>query len=64
MIEKIAGVIFVDGWGATSDSVYVEKTGILNMQQEAFAKEDLVDEKYIAFTNILDKGYRIICLVS
>ena len=44
--------------GATSDSHYQEHTKIFE-KQEKFAKEDTVDGKYIAFTNILDKGYRV-----
>jgi hypothetical protein len=47
--------------GAISDSLYVEKTGILKEQQK-FAEDDLVNGEYIPFTNILDKGYRIIRL--
>ena len=45
--------------GATSDSFYMENTGILKRQKD-FAEDDLVDEKYIPFLIILDKGYRII----
>ena len=45
--------------GATSDSVYMEKSGILKRQKK-FAENDKVDGKYIPFTIILDKGYRII----
>lgn len=47
--------------GGISDSLYVEKTGLLKKQQK-FAEADLVNGEYIPFTNILDKGYRIIRL--
>jgi hypothetical protein len=45
--------------GNVSDTHYMEKTPILKQQHE-FAKIDLVNGCYIPFTNILDKGYRII----
>ena len=46
--------------GATSDSFYMEKTGILK-RQRLFAENDTIDgERHIPFTIILDKGYRII----
>ena len=41
-----------------SDTMYQELTGILEMQEE-FAKADLQDGKYVAFTMIMDKGYRV-----
>ena len=47
--------------GAISDSLYVEKTNILKIQKE-FAEKDLVNGKYVPFTIIVDKGYRIITL--
>ena len=45
------------GW--VSDSTYQEKSGIFKKQSE-FAKTDLVgvQKKFIAFMNILDKGYQ------
>ena len=42
--------------GATSDSYYQEQTKIFE-DQETFAATDLVDNKVIPFSNILDKGY-------
>ena len=45
--------------GATSDSFYIEKSGILRRQRE-FAEKDKVGDKYVPFIIILDKGYRII----
>lgn len=53
-----------DGWirsfepyvGAISDSLYVEKTKILSLQQK-FSNEDTSSN--IPFTNIFDKGYRL-----
>lgn len=51
--------------GAISDTHYMEKSTILKNQQQFQEKEDLViDEKgeAIPFTNILDKGYRIVRL--
>ena len=45
--------------GGTSDSFYQEKAGILE-QQKKFAEDDIVAGEYIPFSNILDKGYRII----
>ena len=44
--------------GATSDSHYQEHTHIFE-KQHSFAKNDLNNGKYIAFTNIFDKGYRV-----
>ena len=41
-----------------SDLYYQEYTCIFK-KQERFAKKDLVDNLYIAFTNMLDKGYHI-----
>ena len=62
------GGVFVQfcGWlgvdhlwaGGTSDSHYQEMTGIFG-KQDKFSLTDLVNEKYIPFTNILDKGYRV-----
>ena len=43
---------------ATSDSHYQEHTRIFEKQEE-FARDDLVEGLYIAFTNMLDKGYRV-----
>jgi hypothetical protein len=45
--------------GAISDSSYVEKSGLLEVQEE-FAKIDKIDGTLLPFTLILDKGYRII----
>ena len=45
----------------TSDSHYMENTDILK-RQEAFARIDLVGGKYLPFSLILDKRYRIIAL--
>ena len=45
--------------GATSDSHYQEHTEIFE-KQHTFAMNDLVDAVHIAFTNIFDKGYRVI----
>ena len=44
--------------GGMSGTMYQELTGILEMQEE-FAKADLQDGKYVAFTMIMDKGYRV-----
>ena len=44
--------------GGTSDSHYQEMTGIFG-KQDKFSLTDLVNEKHIPFTNILDKGYRV-----
>jgi hypothetical protein len=44
--------------GATSDSHYQEMTEIFKRQND-FAKIDLVHNKILPFTNILDKGYRV-----
>ena len=44
--------------GATSDSYYMEKSGILKRQKE-FAEKDLVNGKVKPYCNVLDKGYRI-----
>ena len=45
--------------GATSDSYYMENTGILERQRK-FAENDLVDGEIKPFCNMLDKGYRIV----
>ncbi len=45
--------------GNVSDSHYMENTSILK-DQHAFAKTDLVEGICVPFTNILDKGYRIV----
>jgi len=45
--------------GGISDSLYVELSGILK-EQEEFAKEDLVFGKYVPFSLLLDKGYRVV----
>ena len=45
--------------GATSDLHYQEHTKIFE-KQHTFASNDLVDGIFIAFTNIFDKGYRVI----
>ena len=47
--------------GGTSDSHFMEHTDILK-QQEEFARSDLVGGKYLPFSLILDKGYRIIAI--
>lgn len=44
--------------GATSDTHYMEHSGILD-RQKSFATEDLVRNEELPFINILDKGYRI-----
>ena len=44
--------------GGISDTMYQETTGILEIQEE-FARNDLQEGKYIAFTMVMDKGYRI-----
>ena len=44
--------------GRTSDLHYQEKTDIFHKQHD-FALKDQVNGKYIPFTNILDKGYRV-----
>jgi hypothetical protein len=44
--------------GAVSDSMYMDQTSILK-DQHNFAQNDLINNKYIPFSNILDKGYRI-----
>ena len=44
--------------GATSDSKYMEVTGMFD-QQDKFSSHDLVGGKKIPFTNIFDKGYRV-----
>ena len=43
--------------GAASDSMYLNKSEILNIQ-DRFASSDLVDNVHIPFTDMLDKGYR------
>ena len=45
--------------GATSDSFYQKETKLFH-QQKLFAEQDLVRGKYVPFTNIFDKGYRLI----
>jgi hypothetical protein len=44
--------------GAVSDSEYMERSGVLEIQV-AYAKEYDTDYRNVPFTNILDKGYRI-----
>ena len=44
--------------GSISDTMYQEITGILEMQEE-FVRYDSQDEKYVAFTMIMEKGYMI-----
>ena len=61
------GGVFVQlsGWGgahelwagATSDTQYLNTSGILQIQ-DYFSKEDLVEGRVVPFMNILDKGYR------
>ena len=47
-----------DLWtGCVSDTAYQGTSGIFEKQKE-FAENDLVNDKYKAFTNIFDKGYR------
>ena len=43
--------------GASSDTMYLNKSDILKYQDE-FSRKDLVDGKHIHFSIILDKGYR------
>ena len=43
--------------GGSSDTLYQNKGGMFERQDE-YSKKDLVEGKKIAFTNILDKGYR------
>ena len=43
--------------GAASDSMYLNKSEILNIQ-DRFASSDLVNNVHIPFTDMLDKGYR------
>ena len=54
---------WLGGWdlwlGAVSDTDYFEQAGILEAQ-EAFQRHVDVDDDVIAFTNIMDKGYRSI----
>jgi hypothetical protein len=45
--------------GAVSDSHYMRFTSILK-RQKIFAQEDTINGEYIPFSNILDKGYRIV----
>ena len=62
------GGVFVQtcGWmgvhslwsGSVSDSEYMTKTDILK-EQMRFALDDRVNGMVIAFTNVMDKGYRI-----
>lgn len=62
------GGVFVQtcGWmgvhslwsGSVSDSEYMTKTDILK-EQMRFALDDMVNGMVIAFTNVMDKGYRI-----
>lgn len=63
------GGVFVQlcGWlgveelwaGHISDSMYVERSNILQRQND-FAQKDKVSDKVVPFTLILDKGYRIV----
>ena len=62
---KGGGFIQLCGWmgthnlwvGASSDTMYLNKSDILKYQDE-FSRKDLVDGKHIPFSTILDKGYR------
>ena len=45
--------------GAVSDTIYNGEGEILNIQKE-FSAKDPVGEKIIPFTNLTDKGYRIL----
>ena len=57
-VQTCGWVRLHDLWmGWVSDTAYQERSGIFDMQKK-FGESDLVDEKYIAFRNILDKGYR------
>ena len=47
--------------GAISNSKYVEVNKIF-LEQNSFTKKDLVDGKELVFTNIFDKGYRLLLL--
>lgn len=44
--------------GATSDTQYMEKTGIFE-RQNLFAEQDLVNGVVLPFTNTLDRGYHV-----
>ncbi len=46
--------------GATCDSYYMVNADRILERQHEFAKSDLVNEKFLPCTMILDKGYRII----
>ena len=45
--------------GATSNSFYQKETKLFH-KQKLFAEQDLLQGKYVPFTNIFDKGYRLI----
>ena len=46
--------------GGTSDSYYMQHADEILKRQEEFARNDLVNGKYIPFHLLLDKGYRIV----
>jgi hypothetical protein len=56
---------WLGGWelwlGVVSDTEYFEKSGVLEIQQH-FQTIDKWEAQELAFTNILDKGYR--CVVA
>ena len=43
--------------GAASDTMYLNNRKILEIQDK-FCKYDIVENKHIPFTGMLDKGYR------
>ena len=45
--------------GAVSDTRYNTETKIL-AEQDEFSKKDLVENEEVPFTNVLDKGYRLV----
>jgi hypothetical protein len=54
---------WLGGWelwlGAVSDTEYFERSGVLEIQQQ-FQTIDKDEARELAFTNILDKGYRCV----
>jgi hypothetical protein len=55
-IQLYGWITSYDLWmGAMSNSEYLERSGILEEQQQ-FALKDTVDGKVLPFTNVLDRG--------
>jgi hypothetical protein len=61
MLQPCGWIGVWDLWtGAVSDTDFLKKTRILDLQ-DAFVERDLINGEKVPFTNILDRGYTELC---